>query len=119
MLHLALHVVVPVLVALTFYRRRWRQAAAVLLATMIVDVDHLLASPVYDPGRCSIGFHPLHSGAALVLYCLLFGLPLVPGLRARVGARSAILRPPVLRATHLVGLGLLLHMALDWGDCLR
>ena len=37
-----------------------------MLATMVVDLDHLLADPILDPQRCGIGFHPLHrSGNAL------------------------------------------------------
>ena len=39
MLHVLLHVVVPALTALAFYRPRWRGAALVMLATMVVDVD--------------------------------------------------------------------------------
>ena len=60
MLHLALHVLVPLLVALAFYRARWRQTLLILVATMLVDLDHLVADPIYDPDRCSIGFH--HDG---------------------------------------------------------
>ena len=67
-----------------------------MLLTMLVDADHLLADPVFDPERCSIGFHPLHTAPAIVLYA---GLAL-------------------FRRTRLVGLGLLIHMALDALDCL-
>ena len=95
MLHLALHALVPGLVAALVFRDRWRRAWLVMVATMLVDVDHLLATPVYDPGRCSIGFHPLHTAPALALYA---ALALVP-------------------RTRLVGVGLLLHMALDALDC--
>jgi hypothetical protein len=63
---------------------------------MLVDLDHLLADPVYDPGRCSIGFHPLHTWPAIAVY-----------------AAMTIPRP-----TRLVGLGLIIHMALDGLDCL-
>jgi hypothetical protein len=46
---------------------------------MIVDVDHLLADPIYDPNRCSIGFYPLHTTPAIVIYAALFVLPLIAG----------------------------------------
>jgi hypothetical protein len=95
-LHLVLHVVVPGAVALLFFRSRWRRAWLIMLATMLVDLDHLLAHPIYDPGRCSIGFHPLHSYPAIAVYVLLT-------------------LPP---KTRLVGLGLVIHMALDGLDCL-
>jgi len=95
-LHLILHVVVPGAVAWAFFRSRWKRAWAIMVATMLVDVDHLLAVPVYDPGRCSIGFHPLHGYPAIAGY---LGLTL-------------------WRRTRLLGLGLLIHMALDAADCL-
>lgn len=110
MIHLALHALVPLAVALVFYRARWRSAVLILLATMLMDADHLLATPIYDPARCSIGFHPLHTAPAIAVYALLFALPLAFGHDAGEWRRAA-------RAVHLVGLGLLIHMALDWADC--
>jgi hypothetical protein len=94
-IHLLLHGAVPVLVAWIFFRDRWRRASLVMIATMLVDVDHLLAIPLYDPNRCSIGFHPLHTWPAILLYGLL-ALP---------------------KPTRLIGIGLLIHMALDGIDC--
>ncbi len=93
--HLLLHVLVPGAVAWVFFRRQWRRAWLVMLATMLVDLDHLLAQPVYEPNRCSIGFHPLHTVPAILGYVLLT-LP---------------------RPARLVGLGLLIHMGLDLLDC--
>jgi Family of unknown function (DUF6122) len=113
-IHIALHVAVPLLVAFWFYRPRWHHTAMVLLATMVVDLDHLLAQPIYDAQRCSIGFHPLHTVGAIAIYAVLFVVPLMP----RVGVGAS--KPAVRRATqllHLIGLGLLIHMALDLGDC--
>ncbi len=69
--HLALHAAVPGVVAVLAFRPRWRAAWGWMLATMIVDVDHLLADPIYDPERCSIGFHPLHSWPAIGVYAAL------------------------------------------------
>ena len=65
---------------------------------MIVDIDHLLANPVYDAARCSINFHPLHRFAAVAVYLVLCFLP----------------KPEFIR---FLGLGLLIHMALDSIDC--
>ncbi len=95
-LHLILHVIVPGAVAVLFFRPRWKRAWLIMLATMLVDLDHLLADPIYDPGRCSIGFHPLHTSPAIAVYVLL----------------------TIPRPTRLVGLGLVIHMALDGLDCL-
>jgi hypothetical protein len=113
MLHIVLHFVVPLLVALSFYSKRWRKVTFILIATMIVDLDHLLADPIYDPGRCSIGFHPLHTIPAIALYTVLFVLPLMLGRKADDWELQ-----PTVDVLHLIGLGLLIHMALDGLDCL-
>lgn len=112
MIHIALHFIVPLLVALAFYRDRWRNATVIMIATMLVDADHLLANPVYDPARCSIGFHPLHTSPAILVYALIFALPLIVRSRPGQGVSRAS-----ARAASLIGLGLLIHMALDAIDC--
>lgn len=66
-----------------------------MMATMAVDLDHLLAVPIYDPNRCSIGFHPLHSYYAIAVYVILLFFP----------------------KTRIVGIGLVIHMILDYIDC--
>lgn len=113
MIHIVLHFIVPLLVARVFCRSRWRKASVIMIATMLVDADHVLADPVYDPNRCSIGFHPLHTVPAIVIYAILFLLPLI--LKRKADAQSL---HPAWRVVHLVGLGLLIHMALDWIDCM-
>ncbi len=113
MVHLILHFVVPLLVGVALYRPRWRSAVLIMIATMVVDVDHLLADPIYDPARCSIGFHPLHRWTAIAFYALVAAIPLV--LR-RTGAPARATSEP-LRIAHLIGVGLLIHMALDGLDC--
>jgi len=95
MLHILLHFLIPLLVAKLGFKQNWLKAWAIMSATMLVDLDHLLATPIYDPDRCSINFHPLHSYWMIAFYLLL-------------------LWPAKLR---LIGLGLLIHMALDWQDC--
>jgi len=112
MIHIVLHFVIPLAVGLLFYRAHWREAVVVMLLTMVVDVDHLLADPIYDPSRCSIGFHPLHTVPAIFVYALLFLGPLVVRSTALLHERS-----PLARTAHLAGLGLLIHMGLDAADC--
>jgi hypothetical protein len=94
--HLLLHALVPLLVAVIFFRQDWKRAWLIMFSTMLVDLDHLLADPIYDPDRCSIGYHPLHTYPAIVGYVLL----------------------SIPRTTRLLGLGLVIHMALDAVDCL-
>ena len=94
-IHMFLHFALPAVVAGTAYRQTFLRAWLIMLATMLIDIDHLLADPVYDPGRCSIGFHPLHQYPLIALYA---------GLT-------------VYRKTRLVGTGLLLHIILDGLDC--
>jgi len=95
-LHLLSHAIVPGLAAWLFFRPEWRRAWAIMVATMLVDLDHLLASPIYDPDRCSIGFHPLHTYPVMVGYTFLVLWP----------------------RSRLIGIGLVIHMALDALDCL-
>ena len=66
-----------------------------MISTMLVDLDHLLATPIYDPLRCSINFHPLHGNVAIALYCVATVYP----------------------KTRWLGIGLLIHMGLDLLDC--
>ncbi len=95
MFHIALHFLVPAIIAGAFFKKRLKHAWLIMMTTMLVDLDHLLANPVYDPHRCSIGFHPLHHP---VLFTLYIGLCFVP-------------------KTRLIGLGLTVHMCLDAVDC--
>jgi hypothetical protein len=95
MFHLALHFLVPAVLAGLFFRKNWKLAYFLMIATMLVDIDHLFANPIYDPNRCSIGFHPLHELWFIVLYAMLCFVPKV----------------------RLVGIGLSIHMALDAIDC--
>ncbi len=108
MIHIILHFVVPLVAAILFYNKRWRNAALIMILTMIVDVDHLLADPIYDPNRCSIQFHPLHTTPAIIVYALMFLAPLV---YRRFADKTE--DQHTARIVHLIGLGLLIHMFLD------
>ena len=94
--HYGLHFIAPLFIALLLYRQHWLKAYAVLLLTMVVDIDHLLASPVYEACRCSIGFHLLHSYPAIGVYMLLL----------------------FFKPLRLAAIGLVWHMATDYIDCL-
>ena len=101
-LHYTLHLGAPFLIALCFGRERRWKAALIMVATMAVDLDHLLADPVFDPNRCSIGFHLLHQYWCIALYALMCVLPY-----------KRLRWPWWLRA---VGVGLAFHMLTDWQD---
>ena len=66
-----------------------------MMATMLIDLDHLLAVPIYDAARCSIGFHPLHTLIPIIGYLLLCVFP----------------------KTRVIGIGLVIHILLDSIDC--
>lgn len=93
--HYSLHLLVPGLIAYFFFRNEWKKAWLIMLATMLVDLDHLFATPIFDPGRCSINFHPLHTYWAMAVYVLMlyFG------------------------RTQIIAVGLLFHMLTDFIDC--
>jgi hypothetical protein len=95
-LHYGIHFLGPLLVAFFFYKSKWKQAYVMMLLTMIIDLDHLLATPIFDADRCSINFHFLHSYLAIAIY-FLFIIP---------------------KKTRLIGLGLVIHIIADKVDCL-
>lgn len=96
LLHYGVHFVLPLIIAFGFFKGQRIKVALILLAGIVLDVDHLLADPIFDPGRCSLGYHPLHSLWAILGYCLL----------------------PFFKATRLIGLALLIHILADALDCL-
>ena len=94
--HYFLHFVFPVFIALAFYGKDWKKAYLILLSTMLVDLDHLFATPIFDPSRSSVGFHFLHSYPAITLYVV-----------------GVIFSKKWMR---LFFIGLLLHMITDFQD---
>lgn len=46
-----------------------------LVLANLIDVDHLLARPIYDAARCSLNFHPLHSWYIFPVYVAGLFLP--------------------------------------------
>ena len=110
MLHIALHFILPLLLAVLFFRQRWWRVFLLLISAMVIDIDHLLATPIYDPQRCSIGFHPLHSEIAIAAYLavLVLSLPHGPGKRLFGAYRFPV---------NIIAIGLLLHILLDLSDC--
>jgi hypothetical protein len=95
-IHYGLHLFLPGIAAFAFYKSRFKLTWIIMLLAMLIDLDHLLASPVFDPNRCSIGFHLLHSYYAIALYIVLL----------------------MSRRTRIIAIGLLLHILVDYTDCL-
>lgn len=94
--HYGMHFIIPGAIAFVFFRKQWLKIWGVFLLTMLVDIDHLLATPVFEANRCSINFHPLHSYFAIGIYVLM----LFPS------------------KSRIVAIGLLFHMLTDALDCL-
>lgn len=93
--HYGCHSLIPLAVALLFYKSNWKFAFLIMILGMLIDLDHLLATPIFDSNRCSINFHPLHSYYAIAAYVLL----LIP------------------QKTRLIALGLVIHIFADTVDC--
>ncbi len=93
--HLFLHAAVPAVLAWMFWRKRFLSAWVLMLLGWIIDLDHLLADPIYAPNRCSIGFHPLHTAPVIAVYAGLC----------------------IPKKTRLFGIGLIIHIVLDAIDC--
>ncbi|MEA1785074.1 DUF6122 family protein [Arenibacter sp. GZD96] len=94
-LHYGIHFLVPIVIGILFYTKKRGMVILILLSGILIDLDHFLATPVFDATRCSIGFHPLHSYSAIAIYVALFSFP----------------------KTRIVGLALLIHILADWVDC--
>ena len=94
-LHYSIHLGLPLAVALIFFKNYWEAAYLIMLAGLLIDLDHLVATPIFDANRCSINFHPLHTYYAMIIYVLL----LIP------------------QKTRLIGLGLCIHILADYADC--
>ena len=95
-IHYCSHLLLPLIVALIWFKLNWKIAFLVMVSGLWIDIDHLLATPIFDPNRCSINFHPLHSYFAIAIY---IGLS-------------------IFKKTRLLGLGLVIHILADTFDCL-
>jgi hypothetical protein len=96
-IHYFLHLGFPFFMAFIFFRKDWKNVYLILLATMLVDLDHLLATPIFQANRCSFNFHYLHTYYAIIVYFLFL-----------------FFKKPF----RIIGIGLLFHMLTDLIDCL-
>jgi len=95
-MHYGMHFLVPGIIAYLFFKNNWKKVWLVFILTMLIDLDHLLATPIFSDTRCSINYHPLHSYYAIFFYVgLLF-----------------------FQKTRTIAIGLLFHMLTDFVDCL-
>jgi len=94
-IHYGIHFLVPIAIGLLFFKENRGKVIMILLSAILIDVDHVFASPIFDPNRCSINFHPLHSYWAIGVYFAL----LIP------------------KKTRIFGIALLIHMLADLTDC--
>lgn len=93
--HYSLHFVVPFFFAYFFFREKWKIVYGIFLLSMLIDLDHLLANPIFDKGRCSINFHPLHSYIAAGIY----------------------ITSLFFKKTRIIAIALLFHLITDFIDC--
>lgn len=95
-LHYGIHFIVPLLVAFLFFKEQRLKVGLILLAGILLDLDHFLATPIFDADRCSINFHPLHTYWAMGIYFLML----------------------FWKTTRIWGIAFLIHMVADITDCL-
>jgi hypothetical protein len=96
LIHYGTHFIVPIGIARWGYPRKFKKVLYLFWGAIFIDLDHLLASPIFDPDRCSIFFHPLHSSVAIGCYLLLC----------------------LFKKTRVIGFALCLHILADSLDCL-
>ena len=94
-IHYGIHFIVPIVIGFIFFKQNRTKIILILLAAIIIDLDHLLANPIFDPNRCSIDFHPLHSYYAIAIYFLML----------------------FFKKTRIFGIALLIHIIADVTDC--
>jgi hypothetical protein len=94
-IHYGFHFLLPLLISMLFFKKKWKIVYLIFLCSMLVDLDHLLANPIFQKNRCSINFHPLHSYFAIGIY--------FTGL--------------LFKKTRIIALALLFHMLTDFIDC--
>ncbi len=104
-LHYGLHLLLcPLLgyILWEFKKQKGKEAFILILSTMLVDLDHLLANPIFDPKRLSVGFHFLHSYPMILIYF--------------IGLFFPYKRFNLWWGFRPLSLGLLLHMLTDYLD---
>lgn len=94
-LHYGFHFILPLLIAVLFFPKQWKKTYILFIAAMLIDIDHIIADPIFDPNRCSIGYHPLHSYYAIAVYSIL----------------------SFFSKTRIIGLALIWHILTDYLDC--
>ncbi|NNJ89239.1 MAG: hypothetical protein HKP53_07540 [Eudoraea sp.] len=95
-LHYGIHFILPIAVGFLFFKENRTKIILIMLAAILIDLDHLLATPIFDPDRCSLNFHLLHQYWAMALYVILL----------------------FIKPLRIIGIGLLIHMLADGIDCL-
>lgn len=93
--HYGMHLLVPGFFAYIFYRKQWKEVWLIFILTILVDLDHIVATPIFSATRCSINYHIFHSYIAITIYFMM----LIP------------------KKTRIIAIGLLFHMLTDWLDC--
>ncbi|WP_222942473.1 DUF6122 family protein [Arenibacter arenosicollis] len=93
--HYGIHFLLPIIIGLYFYKEHRLQIILILLAGILIDLDHLWANPIFDPNRCSINFHLLHTYWAIAGYFLLL----------------------FFQKTRVFGIAFLIHILADTADC--
>lgn len=99
-MHLLAGILLAYLVTLVFKKLKSKEEFKRMVlwfsVSNLIDIDHLLANPIYSPLRCGINFHPLHSWFMLPIYVL--------GL--------------FHKKSRFLSIGILFHLFLDGLDCM-
>jgi hypothetical protein len=96
-IHYGFHFLVPLLFAFLLNKKHYKKTYLILLCTMLIDIDHILASPVFLANRCSIGYHFFHTVYFFPIYiALLF----------------------CKNNWRIIGIGLCWHIITDFVDCI-
>ena len=99
-MNILIHILASILLVFVihFFDRKTdiKRIFILVISSNLIDWDHLLANPIYDPNRCSINFHPLHSWYMFPIYFL----------------------GSLWKNYRYLFFGVILHLVLDGIDCL-
>ena len=102
-IHYSFHLLLPFAFGKLFWKKNWWKAGFIMVGTTLIDLDHLFAAPIFDPSRCSIGFHHFHSLWAGLFYAVILIIPSWKLRAVAAGSRATAATLPLPQSRPATG----------------